>query len=188
MLQEAKRCLSWSLCICCLLHCNAFSLDNCIVYICPSFGPLVNYLSSIWLYLELPVLTRASLVAWLIKNLQCRRPWFSSWVRKIPWRRGRLPTSVFLSFPGGSAGKESACNVGDLGSVPGLGRYPGEGNGYPLCSSGLESSMDYTVHGVAKSQTWLSKFHFHFSPGLTLWTPRGKSSSHWKVLINHCHH
>ena len=61
------------------------------------------------------------------------------WVRKIRWRRDRLPTAVFLGFPGGSAGKESACNVGDLGSIPGLGRSPGEGNGYPLRYSGLEN-------------------------------------------------
>ena len=67
---------------------------------------------------------------------------------------------VNSSFPGGSAGKESACNVGDLGSIPGLGRSPGEGNNYPLQYSGLEKSMDYTVHGVAENQTWLSNFHF----------------------------
>ena len=48
-----------------------------------------------------------------------------------------------LGFPGGSAGKESTCNVGDLGSIPGLGRSPGEGNGYPLQYSDLENSMDY---------------------------------------------
>ena len=56
-------------------------------------------------------------------------------------------------FPGGSVGKESACNVGDLGSVPGLGRSPGERNGYPLQYSGLENSMNCIVHGVAKSWT-----------------------------------
>ena len=49
-----------------------------------------------------------------------------------------------MSFPGGSAGKESTCNAGDLGSVPGSGRSSGEGNGYPLRYSGLENSMDYT--------------------------------------------
>ena len=65
-----------------------------------------------------------------------------------------------LDFPGGSAGKESACNAGDLGSIPGLGRSPGEGKGYPLQYSGLENSMDYIVHGVAKSRTGLSDFHF----------------------------
>ena len=69
--------------------------------------------------------------------------WFNSWVRKICWRRERLPTPVFLGFPGGSAGEESACNEGDLGSIPGLGRSPGEGKGYPLQYSGLENSMDY---------------------------------------------
>ena len=56
--------------------------------------------------------------------------------------------------------KESACNEGDLGSIPGLGRSLGEGLGYPLQFSGLENSMDYIVHGVAKSQTRLSDFHF----------------------------
>ena len=63
----------------------------------------------------------------------------------------------------GSAGKESACNVGDLGSIPGLGRSPGEGNSYPLQYSGLENSMDYIVHGVAKSQTQLSDFHYRIN-------------------------
>ena len=67
-----------------------------------------------------------------------------------------------MGFPCGSAGKESACNVGDLGSIPGMERSPGEGKGYPLQYSGLENSMDYKVYGVAKSQTHLSDFHFHF--------------------------
>ena len=58
-----------------------------------------------------------------------------------------------MGFPGGSAGKESACNVGDLGSIPELGRSPGEGKGYPLLYSGLENSMDCIVHGVTKSRT-----------------------------------
>ena len=59
--------------------------------------------------------------------------------------------------------KESTCNAGDLGLTPGLGRSPGEGKGCPLQYSGLENSIDYTVHGVAKSQTQVSDFHFHFS-------------------------
>ena len=71
-----------------------------------------------------------------------------------------LPTPVFLGFPCGSAGKESACSVRDLGWIPGLGRSPGEGKGYPLQYSGLENSMDCIVHGVTKSQTQLSDFHF----------------------------
>ena len=65
-------------------------------------------------------------------------------------------------FPGGSDGQEPACNARDLGSIPRLGRSPGEGKGYPLQYSGLENSRDYTVHGVAKSQTQLSDLHFTF--------------------------
>ena len=83
-----------------------------------------------------------------------------SWAEKVCWRRDRLPTPVFLGFPYGSAGKESTCNVGDLGSIPGLGRSPGEGKGYPFQYSGLNNSMDCIVHGVEKSQTRLSDFHF----------------------------
>ena len=60
---------------------------------------------------------------------------------------------VFLDFPCGSAGKESICNTGDLGSILGFGRSPGEGNGYPLHYSGLENSMDPTVHGLKESDT-----------------------------------
>ena len=58
-----------------------------------------------------------------------------------------------MGFPGGSAGKDSACNAGDLGLIPGLGRSSGEGKGYPLRYSGLENSINCIVHGVAKSQT-----------------------------------
>ena len=58
-----------------------------------------------------------------------------------------------MGFPGGSDSKESACNVGDLGLIPGLGRSGGEGKGYPHQYSGLENSMDCIVHGVAESDT-----------------------------------
>ena len=71
-----------------------------------------------------------------------------------------------MGFPCGSAGKDSACSAGDLGLIPGLGRSPGEGKGYPLQYSGLENSIDCTVHGVAKSWTRLNDFHFtslHYS-------------------------
>ena len=78
-----------------------------------------------------------------------------------PWLRG---------FPCGSAGKESACNVGDLGSIPWLGGSPEEGKGYPPQYSGLENSMDCIVHGVTKSWTWLSDFHFPFP-----WLGKGPS-------------
>ena len=79
---------------------------------------------------------------------------------KIHWTRDRRPTPVLFGFPCGSAGKESACNAEDLGSIPGLGRPPEEGKGYPLQYSSLENSMDCIVYGVAKSRTRLSNFHF----------------------------
>ena len=69
-------------------------------------------------------------------------------------------------FPCGLAGKDSSCNAEDLGSIPGLGRSPGEGKGYPLGKntqySELENSMDCIAHAVAKSQTRLSDFHFNW--------------------------
>ena len=69
---------------------------------------------------------------------------------------------TFLCFLCGSAGKESTYSAGDLGSIPRLGRSPEVGKGYPLQYPGLENSMDYTVHGVAKSRTRQSLFDFHF--------------------------
>ena len=67
---------------------------------------------------------------------------------------------MYVGFPGSSAGRESACNAGDPPLIPGLGRSPGKGNGYPLQYSSLENSMRCIVHGVAKSRTRLSDFHF----------------------------
>ena len=90
---------------------------------------------------------------------------------KITAGIGYSPTSVFLGFPCGSAGKESACDMGDLGSIPGLGRSPGEGTGYPLQYSGLENSLDCMVHGVAESRTRLSDFDF------TLWAVKRGTDS-----------
>ena len=72
----------------------------------------------------------------------------------------RPPTPVVLGFPCGSAGKESACSAEDLGLIPELGRSSGEGKGYPFQYS-MENSKDF-FHGVAKSQTRLTDFHFHF--------------------------
>ena len=116
-----------------------------------------------------------SLIAQLVKNTPAMQetpafanPRFDSWVRKIRWRRDRLPIPVFLGFLGGSAGKESACNLGDLGLIPGLGRSPGEGKCYPLQYSGLENSMNYIVHRVAKSRTQLRDFHFHLGHNFLL--------------------
>ena len=72
----------------------------------------------------------------------------------LPWAWG---------FPDSSDGEESPCNAGDLGSIPGLERYPGERKGYPLQYSGLENSTDYIVHGVKKSQTQLNDFHLQWA-------------------------
>ena len=122
-------------------------------------------------------------MAQLVKNLPAvQETPIQFLVGKICWRRDRLYTPVFLDFTCGSAGKESACSVRDLGSIPGLGRSPGEGKGYPLQYSGLENSMDCIVHGVTKSQTQLRDFHCHFHHAakllqscLTLCDPRDGS-------------
>ena len=85
--------------------------------------------------------------------------------REDPLEKREATHSSILGLPGGLAGKESACNAGDLGSIPGLGRSPGEGNSYPRQYSGLENSMDCIIHGIAKSRTGLSDFHFYRTPG-----------------------
>ena len=92
-------------------------------------------------------------------------PWEETDPRSQEWRSGCLHFYTKISsegFPGGSAGKESACNAGNLGSIPWLWRSPGEGNsGYRLQYSGLENSVDYIYSmRVTKSRTQLSKFHF----------------------------
>ena len=71
-------------------------------------------------------------------------------------RSSLLCTATFRGFPGGSEGKESAWKADDLSLIPGSGRSPGGGHGNPLQDSGLQNSMDCTVHGVTKSRTWLS--------------------------------
>ena len=82
-----------------------------------------------------------------------------------------------LNFPCGSAGKESTCNTGDLGSILGSGRSPGEGKGYPPQYSGLESSMNCIVHEVTKSRTRLSDFHISIKLENTIHGRIEKSSS-----------
>ena len=68
-------------------------------------------------------LAEVNLITQLVKNpLQCKRSLFSPWDKTIPWRRDRLPTPIFLDFPCWSAGRESACNAGDVTLIPGLGR------------------------------------------------------------------
>ena len=73
-----------------------------------------------------------------------------------------------MGLPGGSAGKESACNAGDLGLIPGLGRSPGEEKGYSLQYSGLENSMDYRPWGRKESDTTEQlSFSLHFLSSTT---------------------
>ena len=101
-------------------------------------------------------------------------------VKSLPAKKGDIRDVVLIPrlgrSPGGGNGNplqyswaslvaqlvESACNAGDLGSIPVLGRSPGEGKGYPLQYSALEDSMGCLVHGVAKSRTQLSNFHFQY--------------------------
>ena len=96
-----------------------------------------------------------SLIDQLVKNLPSMQDTPVRFLgEEIHWRSDRLPTPVFLGFPCGLAGKESVCNAGDLGLIPGLGRSPGEGKSYPLQYSDLENSMGCIVHGgLKKSDT-----------------------------------
>ena len=89
------------------------------------------------------------LIAQLVKNPSAMQETpVLFWLGKIRWRKDRLPTSVFLGFPCGSAGEESACSAGDQVSIPGLGGSPGEGKGFLLQYSSLENSMDMGLQRV----------------------------------------
>ena len=107
-------------------------------------------------------------------GLQCRSPQFDPWVGKISRRGDRLPTPVFLGFPGDSDSKESTCNAGNLGSVPGLRRSPGGGHSNPLQYSFLEdphgqrSLVDYSPWGCKESDMMTESDttkHTEASPG-----------------------
>ena len=117
---------------------------------------------------------RASLIAQLVKNLPAmQETLFESWDGKIHWRSDRLPTPVFLGFPGGSDGKESTCNAGDLGSIPGFKRSPGGGHGNTLQCSCLESPWTEEPGrlqslGPAKSWTHLEWLSTHVSRTIVL--------------------
>ena len=116
---------------------------------------------------------------WLRRSricLQGRTPGFHPCIRKIPWRRDRLPTPVFLGFPGGSDSKESACKARDLSSIPESGRSPGKGHDYPLQYSCLKPGRLQSMG--------LSNKHTHIldlvpggkeseSPGLQITCPPG---------------
>ena len=113
--------------------------------------------------LEKEMATHSSVLAWRIPGTgePGGLPSMGSHRVGHDWSDFAAAAAVHPGFAGGSDGKESACNAGDPGSIPGAGRSPGEGNGYPLQCSCLEIPMDRgawqtTVHGVEKSQTWLS--------------------------------
>ena len=91
----------------------------------------------------------------LFRQIQCRRPQFDSWVGKTCWRRDRLPIPISLGFPCGSAGKESTCNAGGPGSIPGSGSSPGEGIGYPLQYSWASLVALVVKNPPSMWQTWV---------------------------------
>ena len=122
---------------------------------------------------------------------EIQETWFNPWVRKIPWRKAWQLTPVSLGFPGGWD-KESTCNAGDLGSIPGLGRSPGGGHGNPFQYSCLENShgqrnlTDYSQGGCKESDTaeWLNNNKQKWQPcqfeNLPLWTGvAGLSALQW---------
>ena len=111
----------------------------------------------------------------------CQEPSFALLIHSFNKSLCQLSCSKVLGFPGGSTGKESAYNVGDLGLIPGLGRSPGEGKGYPLQYSGLENSLDCIAQGVAKSWTRLSDFHFQ--PWVRDETTAGEKGSNLPKII-----
>ena len=105
------------------------------------------------------------------------------WPFAFPYKYYNQCVNFFSGIKITYAAKESACNAGDLGLIPGLGRSPGEGNSYPLQYSGLENSVDCIVHGLTKSQTWLSDFHFtslHFI-GILITIPFSLQTSLGKI-------
>ena len=120
---------------------------------------------------------------WYLSNISLKWPWFTGKCSSNIWFS--YFKVLFWGFPGGSDGKASACNVGDLGSVPGLGRSPGEGKGYPLQYSALENSMDRedlqaVVHGVTKGCIQLDWVTLTPQGVSSLW---GTVTSLWRIMF-----
>ena len=167
----------------CMLTSTCFGFFSCCCYcFCgqPSGCELFPILGLIWCFpngwwqeRHLCSCTCWPFIYLLWRNIQVLYPCFN-WL-------------VFLLSPGGSEGKESACNAGDQGFIPGWGRSPGGGNRNPLQYSCLENSMDRrawqaTVHGVTKSQTWLSNFHFTWRDINVFLVRRSVPNTRWSIL------
>ena len=148
--------------LCSWIWCLVFQIALC------SHACILCLLISLSALYTLSSLPRMFFLAWwtliILEDLVQITPfmfyWFL-WAKLAILFPNSLCTTLYLvrGFPGSLAGKEFACSAGDHRSIPWLGRFPGEGIGYPLQYSGLENFMDCIVHGVAKSQTWLSDFH-----------------------------
>ena len=145
---------------CCWQHYNVilsnfYFVISCIYRICMKSGGQALYIGVICLHIEL---------CGIFRNFY---PPTQAWIRDV-WTIIRLQWvhvclchfPSYWGFSDSSVGKESACSAGDPCSIPGSGRSTGKGKGYPLQYSGLENSMDWIVHGVAKRWTRLSNFHF----------------------------
>ena len=104
--------------------------------------------------------------------------------RQMPTLSAWLSSKSIKGFPDSSVGKESACNAGDLGSIPGLGRSPGQGKGYSFQYSGLENSMDCIVHGATESDTteWLSQVALCLLVGVMICCPTCLHEFGWKSM------
>ena len=99
------------------------------------------------------------LIYFAFKRKYCTRATIITYdkiIDSLIWRRPHLALGYPLQYSWASLVAQSTCNVGDLGLIPGLGRSPGKGKGYPLQYSGLENSTDYTAHGVANGHNWVA--------------------------------
>ena len=132
-----------------------------------------HYFTSVWDECNYAIVW-SSLVAQLVKRLPTM---WETWVQSLGWKdpleKGKATQSSILGFLCGSAGKESVFKAGDVDSIPGLGRSPGEGKSYLLQYSGLENPMDCIVQGGTNSWARLRDFHSCVTGGFfTVWTTR----------------
>jgi len=129
------------------------------------------------------------LIAQLVKNppaMQDRLIWFLGW--EDPLEKGKAMHFSILGLPLWLSWQRILLQCRTPGSIPGLGRSPGEGKGYPLPCSGLENSMDCIVHGVTKSQAWLSNFHSLFGCAGSSFSSCGERRPPCSVgPASHCH-